>query len=232
MNNEYTKERTSAILTSLKIAQKLQEEHPEIAGMYLKGMTQPQIVEELKVDSKYLINKVVARSAVGAAIRGYSGNEIYRNFEGLLPESELERVSKEHVKNNGRMSLDDGKGLFSLNQKKRLENASLGGKKAYGEGLGIHGLATSEKEKISREGVEARGDVCWKEGFYKGGRQYPGEMEYAFQLAEKEEYQHLRGKPNWKLIVQEINSVFHDGKEVRTQNAIKKQACKEKKAKK
>jgi hypothetical protein len=223
-----------AITEALELAIQLQKDYPQIADMYREGKTRQEISDELRILSQYGIkSENVAVRAVGHALAGYTKPNFPHPFEGLMPGSELERLSREHIQTNGHEGRIAKKGVFSLTPEQTRANAILGGQASYENGLGINGYTPEERKKVSKKAVESRGELPWVEGLDKKGRHYLGEVEYVMHLCEDPAYQHPsgqhQGKPNWRIIAAELNGKYHYGKPVRTPNAVKWQVCKARK---
>lgn len=230
--------RIAAIKFTIELGRTLQQDVPEIAELYRQGDFLSTILERLDIQSRYGINRMIARTAVSYAIRGHDGSFKISPYEGLIPEEERERLAEEHNVEGGHRSCEGGKGIHgrTLDQmsedsrkgyksglakktsKQRAEDGRRGGlvsgPRLYEEKRGIHAQTLEDKRIISRKANLAKGNTPWA----------VEEREYAHQLSQKAEYQwdkgHNRGKSNLQLIALELNVRFHGCKEVRKPNAI------------
>ncbi len=141
----------AAINVAAKVGKLLQVEHPEIANLYREGHTRPEIVDLRGLNKVYGITPQNAVSAVCFALRGYDGNDRCEEYAGLLEESELATLCKEHRSESGEKMAAEGSGLFSLTQEETRANKSLGGKTTLAKKHGIFTLTPEQRGQNTRQ---------------------------------------------------------------------------------
>lgn len=120
-------------------------------------------------------------------------------YEGLIPSQELAQLSRQHMKLNGERHRDQGTGIFGLSARQRRKNAQKAGKAGGAKG--------------ARQAHLNRGNVLWEN------------VEIAaYALMTRDPSYHAQGDINKRLDRAKIaavgNEVFHQGKSVRTPDAI------------
>ena len=236
---EMSSEQHSAIRHSIEIGKRLIIDHPEIAEWYRDGMSHSGIAESLDVKGKYGASDKVAETS------------IYYAIKGLIQDlDELTRLEHEHRAEYGRKTATEGKGAHGQSPKTGLTYRSEGGRKAVEEGKGAHGYnpetgvryVVENGRKTAAEGKGVHGLTPEQRSEYssKGGRiggikaalakglipWEKEETEYAHLLSLEPEFQHQKGswkgKGDYKTIAQVLNEDYHNGKEVRSQQSVKK----------
>lgn len=97
-----TPKQHGAVYHAVRIGRILVNDHPEIAGMYRKGMTYSEIADNLNVEVEYDASKEVARNSIYCAIRGHDCS-IGAKYGGLIPSlDELAGLEHEHYVENGK----------------------------------------------------------------------------------------------------------------------------------
>ncbi len=200
--------RVTAIARSLSLGRKLQQDIPQLAADYRAGTKLLDIVSKYKITERYGVTSNIARAGVGIAIRGYEGGKIVSAFDGLVPRDEFEMLDRErrsvNGKKGGRATFERKVGLFAP------------------PGSGIPKRASSEQGKYflseeassaarRRGGIAAaisRGDTLWSEQ----------ELQYAYGLSQDPGYQVIGGVNNIKIAA-ELNSRFHEGRNVRNNHS-------------
>lgn len=127
----------AAIKFSTEVGRRLQIENPEIANDYRAGKTITEIIEKYDIGGRYSIyNRSTQVNAVSFALRGSNFNlKGVQNYGGLISQSEMDDLHKEHLKEAG--------------------------KKRYEEGSGAHSLSNEEKGNILKESLVRRGLTLW-----------------------------------------------------------------------
>ena len=124
-----------------------------------------------------------------------------------------------YVVEGGRKAVEDGTGIHGQTPEQKSEygriGGRIGGRKAAAEGKGIHGQTPEQKSEYGRIGALAQGRTLWEKE----------ETEYAHLLSLEPEFQHQKGswkgKRDYKTIAQVLNVDYHNGEEVRSQQAVK-----------
>jgi len=256
-NDGLNGDQMSAIRRGLNLGRALQKDHPEISTMY-KDHTLPEISDRLSVSSKYGINETIAVIAVYNALRGHYEDFGVSPYEGLLSKEEINRIGKEHQRNNGRKTRDEKIGIFGRTNDERLEDCKKGGYKmggirgqeTYETGVGIYartpeqhsddsviGGNKSYEEKLGVHGMSAeqRVEAGRKSAASRGQISWTdGEIEHAYKLSLTSEYMHQSGRHNGRacneLIALELNKQFHDSEAVRTEDTVYKSLYRHKKS--
>ncbi|MEK6854773.1 MAG: hypothetical protein AABX73_00965 [Nanoarchaeota archaeon] len=198
-----------AIRKSILIGKTLQDISEKLIKLYKNGSTYQEIAETLGVKESYQVTSSVAKSAVGYAIRGYSGGLVIKPYSGLIDEKELSVLRKKH----------------------KLEGSVRGGRKSgisqSKKHSGMFTLTKSERKKIAYEWVLSRNQVPWTDKITANNRTAPSELEYAVSLYNSQEFRsnincqgRSKGSPIWEDIVFEVNKKYHKGKNVRTLKAV------------
>ena len=198
-DQELSPDQYSAIIGSIELGKTLTKDHPEIAELYRQGNSLSTIMEELDIQSNYGVSESVAWSGVHRAIAGHDGSYKPSPYEGLIPnQKEREILAKEHMQEWGR--------------------------KAYEEGLGIHGRTAEQMSEDARKSVIAQGKTPWGESKQIERLDNPpfdlgSEIELAYFLSQCPDHQRGSLVIN-KKIADQLNYFYHDGKEVRTTGAV------------
>jgi hypothetical protein len=207
--------------------------------MYKSGFTLHQIVEKLEICATYNVTPKISRVAVSYALRGHDGQNNITAYFGLASQSELDRLEREH-KLQGFLRADltkhmdkaqatakrEGVGIYGISKEKQRElgraTGSVQGKLNRDNKIGIGALTRSELKVASRKGVIARGKTPW----FKANSGQPSERDFVSTLSKLPEYKHQngssKGMPNWKLITEAVNQKYHQGKGIRTVEAVMK----------
>jgi len=220
----------SAIQLAAQIGQRIQRDLPEIAGEYRRGTLVTEIVTNHAILETYSCrNPELANRAVIFAIRGYDGGSKAQGYTGLIADSsELEELCRKHRilggKKGGAVCRENGTGIHALSKEEKSRagrnGVSISGRRQYEAGIGIHGLTLAQKSELGRRAVQASGLTPW-------AQETPemfSELEYALRLREdpwfRYEHGQNKGKCNMYLIVNAINQLYHEGKQVRKTNAV------------
>lgn len=129
-----------------EIAQKVQEEFPEIADDYRSGAFYKDIASKYGIGTRYGLDANRAKSAVRHAIQGYTGGFGLAGFPGLIRDrKEKSRLATEHKKKMG-----------NINAEYLMENK-----------IGWHGLTPEERSAAGFKGGSITGpaNVAKKRGF-------------------------------------------------------------------
>lgn len=182
-----------AIKRTIKLAERLQQEHPEIAEMYRLGEFYAEIVRYLNLCETYGVTESIAKSATGLALRGYGGGKRFEGFKGLISDEEQKQLWEMHQKRHGYGLVAHKKGIHAQNNTTRLEATILG--------------------------LAKQGKVPWKPREETEGYCRYSEQEYLFMLAKSQDYHHKTSKVKGKLdlwkIAKKINEIYHNGASVR-----------------
>lgn len=215
----------SAIIQKIQLGRRLVEDHPEIEFFYRSGVPPIEIVDELDLCQEYKVCRDLAKRAIRYSLKGHKEGFDEEPYEGLIQsKSELKSLGIEHQLLGGAKSFKQLLGIHALSMESRRELSS----KFYEQGLGIARLTQMERVAYSHLAVSARGKTLWvrKEDSPKGVEY--SEREFVFVLSKDPRFQHLgkgsgrrKGAPNWDLITEETNTVYHNGESVRTSNAVK-----------
>lgn len=201
-----------AIRKAIALGLELQAQHPEVAFLYMGGLSQREIVNELELQNKYGITMYVAKSAIGFAIRGYKGSKLAESYEGLIPAEERKKLEVEHKRENALATAS----IYS----------SIIGQRSARQGIGIHGLSKKVNWKIrstgGKEGARSNGYEPWK----------PQEIVYILDESKKclhPEGSRYGGSIDKKELTLRVNSMFPEVK--RTEWAVRSILTKYKKTK-
>lgn len=97
-----TDQQIAAVRFSKRIASRIANDLPEIAGDYLEGKTYTQIIKQYDIMERYGIENVnTAKTALHYAMKRF------------FPEDFLEELAYQHVSNNGASLAEAGRGFFS-----------------------------------------------------------------------------------------------------------------------
>lgn len=211
---EITPLQRNAIKRASYLGKKLQEDHPEIADLFVEH-TLYEIIDLLDIESDYNVTRNVARSGLGKALSGSDHSDC--SYSGILSKKEAIELGKNHQK---RSAAEQGKhmksnhlGIFdpTLERTEKQRNASREtGIRNKEEGRGIFSLGLEARIEASRLSNISQGNFVWYEGI-----DTPTEhLNYALSLADNPEYQHAldarcgkaRGRPNWEKITLKVNS--------------------------
>ena len=211
---------------SIKLGRVLQIDHPEIVVIY-GYYPQGEVAKMLEVEIKYGVKYDIARTGIHYANKGHDGSLRIEAYPGLIPdEKEREWLAREHNELSSRKLSDDRGGMFGRNN----EQHSKDSRKSYKAGLAKItpkqrreyaeriNPETGERYRVEsgRLSVIARGFTPFFRKRDKLGEDLYcaiDEIEYAYYLS-------LDSKYTRKLIVSELNDVYHDGKKVRKSRSV------------
>lgn len=194
-----------AIRRSLEVGVQLQRDFPEVAEDYRGGMSISKIVDKYNLSLKYGISKKIATQSVHRALRGYKGGFLrLDSYEGLIEESELEKLAREHWSRRGSEAgtilYEKGLGIFSRTREQMIEDCKKGGL-IGGRNAGLASIIS-------------QGMIPWT----------PEEKEFAYVLSQNPDYQIKeglnKGGRKVRLITEKINETYYDGKPVRSVRSI------------
>ncbi|MBD3361800.1 hypothetical protein GF358_03330 [Candidatus Woesearchaeota archaeon] len=223
-------EHNSAVIGSIRLGKRIQEEFPEVALFYRQGKTLTEIINTLDLQDRLNIASVsYLRNAVSLAIRGYGGpiNTNISHYQGLITDNkELEKLAEKHNSESGKDQHREKKGMFSLSEKERKEVNSeagkTGGKKAKKLKLGIHGRKYEQKYSDGCLGAIAKGYKPWikkRDTLENGSVCIVSEKDCACELAKQEKYQRGKQTLNGK-IAKTLNELYHNGNAIRTSSSV------------
>jgi len=230
-HKELTKKQITAIKRSINLGRILQNDFPEIAGLYRKGTFLPQIAEILNIQIKYEVSENVANEGVRRAIVGYKGDSKIENYIGLIPDKESKRIGIEHKVSTGRKLHKEKMGIHGKTTEQKKEDGKKGGRKSYEKKLGVHALTTEqlrglghklhqEKRGIHAKTPEQMSEDGRKSAIARGLTPWTDEeKEFAYQLSLNPDY-HYGSKVSGKLISSELNIKYHDGNEIRVSSSV------------
>jgi len=221
-NSEVKKElsprKVAAIKRTVKLGEKLRSDCPQLALNYRQGGRIIDIAKRLDIAQTYNVTERISEEAVRLALQGYTGG-LGDHFDGLLRDSEIERLRHEHRIREGRRRHREGVGIFSLNEEERRAKSSEIGSSCYRLKRGIWALSPEERQEASFKGIRAQGKVPWIGRKFCTDRCQLAEKEFAHMLWKSPSYRHASGthsgKPNWSLIAQRLNEVYHHRQTVR-----------------
>lgn len=199
-------EKAVVIYTSVRDGRALQRAHPEIADDYRGGMTLRAIAEKYDVYTLFGVKKKnTAEVIVHYALAGCNYNfedtqrKPFRPYRGLIPQTEMRKLTAEHMKANGKRHKDNGSGIFGLDANQRKKNASKAGK--------LGGAKGARKAHLNR------GNVLWEDVEIT-----------AYALMTRDPEYHAEGDINKRLdrtkIAEKGNALFHNGRNVRNPESI------------
>ncbi|MBS3093301.1 hypothetical protein J4456_01830 [Candidatus Pacearchaeota archaeon] len=228
-----------AIKRSVILGRTLQEEHPELVDLYRNGKSLTEISDELEICVVYNVSESVSRNAISLALIGYGGAWGFESYTGILKEDEVKLLGEEHKsqngKENGRILMENKKGIFALTTEQKIQTGRKSGNKTYNEKTGVHGRSAEKRKEDSSKGYQSflknrskkeKSEYGVKGVVEKGQTPYSDEeIKYAYQLSLKKVYinppgSRNPGKANCELIAKEINRIFHKGDEVRDRRTI------------
>jgi hypothetical protein len=126
--------------------------------------------------------------------------------------------SAEELREIGKRVHEQEKGIHGLTHKEHVAH----GKKSHEMGVGIHGLSPEEKKTASQKAAISRGQVPWENHTFDPETGLD-EHHYCLQLLANPKFQIQRGNKTLTrltAIAQELNRVFHEGRQVRTKKGI------------
>lgn len=194
-------EQIGAIIFAAILGRRLQKEMPRIAELYRKGFIYRNIMIQFGI--YYMASENVAISAVEKAIRGYDGWFNVKSYNGLIHDSELEELSKEH-------KYSHQKNIASIGGVESGRNG-IGVRRMHELGYGFENKTSEEQREYGRKGAIARGQVFWEEK----------EIEFVYKLSKLCEYKWGKMISNAK-IAGKLNAFYHKGRNVRSAMAVKR----------
>ena len=230
---ELSSEQISAIHHSVRIGKQLVNYHPEIAELYRDGMTHSGIAESLDVKRKYGASDKVAESSIHYAIKGHAEGFGTESYDGLIKNlDELTGLQREHYAGGGKKTAEEGTGIHGLTSEQKSEYSRKGGRKTAELGLGVHGYNPETGERYAVENGRIGGRKGGRKAALAKGQTLWGkeETESAYLLSLEPKYQHQKGswkgKSDYKTITQVLNDDYHNGGEVRSPAAVKRNLSK------
>jgi len=139
------------------------------------------------------------------------GTNAFAQNKGIHGRS-LEQMRADGIK-GGRSSYEQGKGIHAQTPEERKKIGLIGGEKVYKEGKGIHARTPEQMTKHGQMGglkaTISKGQVPWEDE----------EKQFVYGLSQNPDYQ--RGiRTDLEKINKEVNDRWHDGRKIRTNNAI------------
>jgi len=209
-----------AVIHSVRQARIIRQEHPEVADKYRLGQTYSLIAKDIG----NIEGRAVMTESVCFAIKGFRGGFGFDAFEGMIEESELSQLARDHRVNSRKDFFRKGKGIFSLSEEDKRRASVNGGLSAKRKGAGIYSLTHEQLSQIAKDVNVSRGFVIWKERELKDGYSMYSEKEYGYRLMHSNLYEHKKGpyngRPNWALITNEINRIYHNGEDIRSVKTV------------
>ncbi|MBI3443184.1 hypothetical protein HY008_00780 [Candidatus Woesebacteria bacterium] len=219
-----TQEQMAAILYAISLGRQLQIDHPQIATYYKSGMSQPKIIEKLKLDEEYGTSEAVMNRAIQLALKGFSSELAdvlgLEPYEGIVdPQVYKEAHDKITLKARsdtgrwlGRKTHEEGTGIFGMSPEKKIASVRKGGLHTKGS---LQFQSVEKRKEIALKSVLDRGLTPWA----------TEELELAYTLSQDPDYQRRnllqRVTPNYELIAENLNRMYHDGKQVRIPRSVK-----------
>ncbi|PIZ76355.1 hypothetical protein COY05_01470 [Candidatus Peregrinibacteria bacterium CG_4_10_14_0_2_um_filter_38_24] len=127
-------------------------------------------------------------------------------------------LSTEELREIGKRVHEERKGIHALTHEEHVAH----GKKSHAIGAGIHSLSPEEKKIASQKAAISRGQVPWENHTFDPETGLD-EHHYCLRLLADPKFQIQRdNKTLTRLtaIAQELNRVFHEGRQVRTKKGI------------
>lgn len=198
-----------AIVIGLNLGRELQADMPEIAKIYFSGKTYREIEEIKEISTRYTtpgrrVSKRLACVAISHAIRGHqptSDGYGVEPYPGLITDDyQLEMMRRRHLCDSGRRSL------------RRLE----------AENRGLTRIPTSERTRYGVSGAVSRGFMPWLDRI--------GDSDLSEKDVLTEEFNDPKnrygpgkhyGQPMLEKITMEHNRRVHNGRPVRSRDAIR-----------
>lgn len=208
----------SAIKYSIEIAKIIQIQFPNIANEYHSGDSLLILNQKYHIDELFSIKPKTAQEAIRIAIGGYQGQLEMLNippFIGMIPFDEFKRIGKKHnIDNSKKIGIEyhkHGKGIFSINKEERIKIGKKSAKKLLELKTGIHAQTPEQRRLLGQKTIIAQGGIIYSQE----------EFEYIKLLASDKLYQ--KGKLiKAAAIAKKVNEKFHQSKEIRNGNKIKK----------
>ena len=176
---------------AIVLGRTLQQEHPEIAKLYIKNPIRI-IAIDLGIEVIYGVTPSVARKSVQCAIAGHDGSLGIPSYAGLIGKRERERIRQAHHRENNRQLYQARRGIHG----RTLEEMQKHGREI------IRRLTPQKRREYSALGVISRGQTPITED----------EKQLIYELA-RDEHPHLE-------IAQSVNGYYHQGREVRSVGAV------------
>jgi hypothetical protein len=213
------------------------------SGLIADRLELERLAEEHKRESGKMLHEL------GIGIHGMTGEEkrllgleAYRNGTGI------HSMTTEERREIGKKTYEDGKGVHGRTKEemivhgrkagkiggKKSRDMSLGihaettekkrerGKRLYKEGKGIHAQSIKDRRDLGSKSAISRGFVPW----LKGEGFIPDEKYCTYWLSIQPKYQRIKnpnkGKPNWGLVQERVNELYHEGKQVRSIPALQR----------
>jgi len=205
-----------AIRETILTGRIIKTKFPEIKRLYREGASHKNIAE-------YLINKGFEQPyltrAISRAIKGHKKGYEVKPYKGLIEDKrELEEISREHRINAGKKLYENRQGCHGLSIKE-LKAAAKKSREVYRENIAT-GRTVPAIFNLSRKSVlkavKSRGFVPWETSYTPSGEL---EEDYAIRMTQSDKYQN-KGRIQWTAIAGELNSLVHEGEEVRTRHSV------------
>ena len=196
-----------AIQKAQRLGRRLQRDLGDtIEILYRRHIPQTTIVEELALAATYTVGPEVARTAVHYALAGQDGRLGIEPYAGLITdEQDLAAI---------RLAI----ARATLSSTERSEF----GKQGYAQALGK--LTPEELSAQGIAGAKSRGLTPWTRTSVPGSEGM-SEVVYAHHLSTHPDYTRQqepgKGKPNWPAITAQLNQLFHNGQNVRTNTSTR-----------
>jgi hypothetical protein len=208
-----SRSQAAAIGISAALGRTLQAEYSDILELYRAGETLAGIEERYSIAARHDVSKDTAIIALTAALRGHKGGFRVPAYGGLADKAELDDLARRRSSEN----------LRNIAPELRTEVARENGTALYERRAGLFSSTRSELQEFARRAAIARGLTPWIP--QAEGR--PSELDFAYTLFQSQLYRHppgsiSPGKPNWGLIADHVNKVYHNGASVRTKNSLSK----------
>ena len=208
----------AAIKFSILLGLEIKKYFPEIAEDYRQGLSLNDLVEKYNIKNFFGKKEKVCQMGVLYAIKGYDGQiRLFKleTYSGLIEKNEAAIIGKEHNRKNSKKIGDhffqEGLGIFKITKEERQKIGQKSGAKLVKEKLGVHAYTHEERKDVGRLGAIAQGKVPYSDE----------EILYIKELSKKPEFRKgslIRARE----IAIKINEVFHQKKNVRNANSVKK----------
>ena len=152
----------SAIGLAAALGRRIQDDHPEVVGMYRSLVPLSTIVRRLRLMDDYGASWHVARNAVVYAIRGHHKGCGLKCYDGLITDAdELSRITLAYRKLGGLKLKRQKKGIFNQSPEEQTEAGRKGA-------TAIGGIVFTKREVEYALKLCSNPRFCYAEGRPKG----------------------------------------------------------------
>lgn len=190
-SGEYTRKRVAAIRRIIVLGRELAKSHPEVADMY-RAINHSDPNRYIDIAKEFIPEIAETHPSFASRVVGYAVRQ-------LIPiEEQAELTAKHKAK-----SLE--KHLGGYGSEKHLKHQKNAARERHAKGIGVNVEAM----------LKGRGKIGWSEEEKK--------MVLELMIYDPE-FQHQKGpqkgRPNYKVIAEVLNDMYHGGRPVRYANSI------------